>query len=107
VYFASTLGGSKTYDDGEGSKNEDTKDNRWKTVFNMPGQHPEDAFMHRIIAGDSDIKIWETGKVKVETADRNGYLKSTVDIDESGNVVIDSSMNITLHSSEILLSGDT
>ena len=107
MYFASALGGSKTYDDGKGSEDEDTKDNRWKTVFNMPGQHPEDAFMHRITAGDSDIRIWETGKVKVETADRNGYLKSTVDIDENGNVVIDSSMKIALHSSEILLSGDT
>ena len=104
VYFAATLGGKEANGAGTGV---------WSAALSMPGGHPEDAYVHKIHAKNSDIEVSEVGTIKVHVGSEDGTCD--VLIDSQGIVDINATKKITLTApsidmhaeSSIIMNSDT
>lgn len=93
VYFAAALGGQNAAD-------------QWSNVRIKPNVYPEDAYVHKIAVKNSNITIYETGVIKVETTDGRNQ-SCTLSMDDHGNIIIESTSTITLKTKQLLLDADT
>ena len=82
VYFASTLGGKEA------------NGGVWNNPLAMPGNHPDDAYIHKIHAKNSDVEVSEVGTIKIHVGSGSG--SSDIFIDAQGIVDIASTKKITL-----------
>ena len=105
VYFASTLGGINAATQLSTETTPELSGN-WDKARAMAGSHPNDAYVHKIHAKNSDIEIYESGMVKVHT---EGKDKKTCDLtlDASGNAILETSSTIVLKSQNIKLDAST
>lgn len=71
----------------------------------MAGNHPEDAYVHKIHVKNSDIEIDESGKIKART-DFNGNF-CELRMDATGNIILESSQTITLKTKAIVVDVET
>ena len=94
VYFASSLGGE------EAAKN-------WDVARHMAGNHPEDAYVHKIHVKNCDIEIYETGTMVVKTHDTSNTNYCQLTMDSDGNATLDTSTTITLKTKSIILDAST
>lgn len=94
VYFASTLGGGAAF-------------SQWDESFAMAGNHPNDAFVHHIETGNTHLTFNESGFVKINTHDAGGSSTSTITMDSSGNITLESTDTITLKAKNITIEGST
>lgn len=92
VYFASTLG----------SKNASKE---WDNARIMAGNGNNDAFMHIIDVKNTKIKINETGVLQITT--KFGENSTEISMDSNGNIMLESTNQITLKSKNILLDATT
>jgi hypothetical protein len=71
-----------------------------------PGSHPNDAYAHLIAVKNSEVLVYETGEIDISTKNNDGSRTCKIVLDSRGDITVDSSAKIIIHSNSISLSSD-